>query len=397
MLSNGMTVLYEKRPGNCVVVQVMVNVGSNNEKVEERGISHFLEHILFEGTPTRPTNHLISNEIERVGGDFNAYTTSERTNFYVKVLAKHFELAVAVLADILQNPLFLPEAIEKEKKIVLKEMTRVDDEPRYHQWLLLQESLFLKHPCRFPTHGSEKVIRGLTRETVEKYFKTHYTGANFTLAITGNVTSWEKVVTKHFVVAKGMKTGNVAVREPALTRSKVVRVNKKTVNTYIMIGFKTVPASHPDAYVLQVIDGILGRGQSGKMFSEIRTKRGLAYDVGTEHIAEKTYGYFAAYATIDKKNIDLAKKVMIDEMKHLESVTAQEVQEAQDYLEGDYLLDIEDPQKFADQLLFWEQVGSSHMLVEYVAKIKKVTVADVKRVVRKYFTHSVTILIAGKK
>ncbi|MBI2573305.1 insulinase family protein [Candidatus Woesearchaeota archaeon] len=396
VLANGITVLYEKRPGNAVIVQVMIGVGSNDEKADERGISHYLEHILFEGTTKRPTNQIISNEIESVGGDFNAYTTTERTNFYIKVLAKHFERAVSVLADILQNPLFEPKSVEKEKKIVIKEMGRVDDEPRYHQWLLLQEALYSKHPCRYPTHGSKKIIENLTPEKVRAYFRKHYIAQNMTIAIVGNIDAWKDTIEKYFVLSGGKKTTSQTVHEPALKRSKVIQVPKKTTNTYLMIGYKTVPASHPDAYVLQVIDGILGRGQSGKMFCEIRTKRGLAYDVGTEHVAERTYGYFAIYATIDKEKISTTQKVISEELTKLQQTTAQELKEAQDYLEGDYLLELEEPQKYADQLLFWEQLGNTQDLKDYVKKIKAVTVADVKRVAKKYFSKSVTILMKGK-
>src|SRR3989338_9737733 len=129
VLRNGLTVIYERRKGNSVVVQVMVKTGSNHEGKRERGISHFLEHILFEGTTKRPNNRIISNEIEKIGGDINAYTSNERTCFYVKVLKKHFPIAVEVLGDILQNPLFRTEAVEREKNIILKEIEMVNDEP----------------------------------------------------------------------------------------------------------------------------------------------------------------------------------------------------------------------------------------------------------------------------
>src|SRR3990167_10286620 len=109
VLPNGLTVIYYPKKGNSVAVEVMINVGSCHEKSHERGISHFLEHILFEGTTKRPTNKIISNEIEKIGGDFNAYTTNERTCFYVKVLKKHFHKAVEILAEILQQPLFAEE------------------------------------------------------------------------------------------------------------------------------------------------------------------------------------------------------------------------------------------------------------------------------------------------
>ena len=161
VLANGLTVLYYPKKGNSVVVEAMIKVGSCHEKNDERGISHFLEHILFEGTSKRPTNKEISNEIERIGGDFNAYTSTGKTCFYAKVLKKHFSIAADVLADILQNPLLREEDIKKEKNVVLKEIAMIYDEPRYHQWILLQQNLFEKHPCKYPTYGDEKVIKAL--------------------------------------------------------------------------------------------------------------------------------------------------------------------------------------------------------------------------------------------
>ena len=114
ILPNGLTVIFEKRKGNSVVVNVMIKVGSNSEDNSEKGLSHFMEHILFEGTEKRPTNKDISNEIEKIGGDFNAYTSNEKTCFYVKVLKKHFPIAVEILADILQHSLLQEKDIACE-------------------------------------------------------------------------------------------------------------------------------------------------------------------------------------------------------------------------------------------------------------------------------------------
>ena len=119
-LPNGLTIIYEQRKSLSVVVEIMIKTGSNHESDEERGISHFLEHILFEGTVQRPSNWAISREIEKVGGEFNAYTTNERTCFYVRVLKKHVDIALQILADIMQNSLLRTEDIKREKKMVLK-------------------------------------------------------------------------------------------------------------------------------------------------------------------------------------------------------------------------------------------------------------------------------------
>jgi len=200
VLANGLTVIYKKKRGNSVVVEVMIKVGSNHEQKNERGISHFLEHILFEGTTTRPTNKDVSNEIEKIGGDFNAYTSNEKTCFYIKVLKKHFKIAVDVLADILQNPLFKETDIKKEKNVVIKEIDMVNDEPKYHQWILLQKLLFDKHPCRFPTYGDKKVIKNLTRQKLIKFFKKYYVPNNMVISIVGDVSNWKKEIKKKMIL-----------------------------------------------------------------------------------------------------------------------------------------------------------------------------------------------------
>jgi predicted Zn-dependent peptidase len=395
-LSNGLKVLYHKKKGNSVVVQVMITMGSNHEAEQERGISHFLEHMLFEGTEKRPTNLEITNEIEKIGGDFNAYTTNERTCFYIKVLKKHFNKAVEVLADILSNPLFKLEQLEKEKLIVLKEIDMVHDEPSYYQWILLQKNLFTKHPCKNPTYGKKSVIKGLTPEKVRNYFKKYYVAQNMVVGIVGDVPNWKKEIVKNFKLKKGKKVKKKTVKEPPAKKVKVLKEKKDIVNTYTVYGFKTVPKLHPDSYVLEVINGILGRGQSGRIFNEVRTKRGLAYDVGTQNIAEVDFGFFAIYASVDKKNVEKVRGLVLEELKKLREITAKDLKESKDFIEGNYLLDMEDSQKVADQILFYEQIKDAKLINDFITNIKKVTLNDVKRVAKKYFKNYTMAILEGR-
>ncbi|HIH11833.1 TPA: insulinase family protein [Candidatus Woesearchaeota archaeon] len=396
VLPNGITVVYQHKPGNSAVVEVLVKVGSNHESPSERGISHFLEHILFEGTKTRPTNRDISNEIERIGGDFNAYTTSERTCFYVQVLRKHFPKAVEILADIFENSFFAEKSIEKEKKIVLKEIDMINDEPRFYQWLLFQKNLFIHHPCRYPTYGDSKVIRGLTRQKILDYFHKHYIPQNIVVSIVGDLPRWKREIQNKFNLAAHRPQSLSFTPERGVSKSITVREKRKIANTYTVLGFRTVPRSHPDSYVLDVINAIMGRGQSGKLFTEIRSKLGLAYDVGTQHVAEVSFGYFAAYATIDRKKITILKKRVLEEFQNLTKASLQDVQEAKDYIEGSYLLELEDTQKVADQLLFWENVRNAQDQNMYLKNIKKVALADIIRVVLHYFHSETFVIIEGK-
>ncbi|MBI4981066.1 insulinase family protein [Candidatus Woesearchaeota archaeon] len=395
-LQNGLKIIFEHKKSNSVVVQVLVKVGSDHESITERGISHFIEHLVFEGTTHRPTNWDLSNEIEKVGGSFNAYTTNERTCFYVKVLKKHFPLAVEILADILQNPLFNPKELEKEKNVVMKEIDLVNDEPRFYQWVLLQQNLFEKHPARYPTYGDKKVIKGLNQEKIKNYFHKYYAPSNMVISVVGDVKEWKKRIIEKFIGLKGQKVRPVKIVEPPATKTKEVKEKKDVANTYIVIGFKSVPRNHPDSYVLEVIDGILGRGQSGRMFTEIRGKKGLAYDVGTEHISDINFGYFAVYATINGKNVEKVKKLILDELGKLQKITLKDLNESKTFIEGDFYLDIEDNQKVADQLLLWEHAKDAELLNKFIPKIKKVTIGDVKRVAAKYFQYYTMAVIEGK-
>lgn len=397
VLENGVVVIHQHKPGNSVVVEVMVKVGSNHELPEERGISHFLEHILFEGTTKRPTNRDISNEIEKIGGDFNAYTTNERTCFHVKVLKKHFHKAVEILAEILQQPLFAEEHIEKEKNVVLKEIDMVHDEPSYYQWILLQQNLFKKTPCKYPTYGDRKVIKNLTPEQVRQYFQKHYTPNNMVVSIVGDISNWKKEVAKHFTTAKRHVYRLLYPDEPAAVKNQeVVEKRKNIANTYTVLGFKTVPRGHHDTYALEVLNGILGRGQSGRIFIEIRSKRALAYEVGTQHFADVNFGFFAVHASIDRKNKKLVKKIILEEIEKVKQCTEEDLEEAKTYVEGSYLLDMEDGQKLADQLLFWEQVRDVKLMDEFLQKIKRVTKQDLVRVIETYFKFYTFVVLRGK-
>lgn len=393
VLPNGLTIIYEHKQSKAVVLEVMVKVGSNDEKKQERGVTHFIEHMLFEGTKKRPTNWQISNEIERVGGDFNAYTTNERTCFYIKVLKKHFSLAVDVLADMLQNPLFKEEHITKEKNIVIKEIDLMNDEPKYYQWILLQRTLFQKHPCRFPTYGEKKVLRALHKTAIQRYFKKYYLPNNMVIALVGDVPQWKQKIAEQFMFPKGKITSFQRPHEPVLLKNKIIKEKRAVTNTYMVLGFKTIELGHKDAYVLEVLNGVLGRGQSGKMFTEIRSKKGLAYDVGTQNVNEATYGFFAIYASVDKKNTDLVRNLMLKELQKIDQLTLAELKEAQDYIEGEYFLELEDAQKMADNILFWEQRHAAEEMNAYISRIRSVTLEDLKRVTKKYFKNHAQVIV----
>ena len=397
-LKNRITILFEKNSSKSVAVEVMFKVGSNDENHKIAGISHFLEHMLFEGTEKRKDSREIANEIEKYGAEFNAYTAGTRTAFFIKIINKRFDTALDILSDMVANPLFDKKKIEKEKKVVLKEINMVTDDPRQHQWILFQKNLFEKHPAKNPIYGTVQSVKNLNRNAINGYYGRYYSPNNMVISVVGNVDNVKEKISKYFGNLKPKKLAErKTVKEPLQTKIKKFVEKRKTYNSYMVLGYKTVPRIHKDSYVLDVITSILGRGQSGWIFEEIRNKLGLAYQVGVQNELEDDYGTFAVFAGLDKKNIEKAKKIILKQFRKLENLNKTELDEAKTYIEGNYTLSMEDNFQAADNLAFWEMMKDSSLANNYLKNIKKVKFNDVNRVAKKYLNNNYTLIIIEQK
>jgi len=388
-LRNGLKVIHIPNESDIVCVFLNVEVGSNHESRGIAGISHFIEHMLFEGTKKRPDSFVISNDIEKYGGELNAATSNERTYFYAKVPAKRFDVALDVISDIALNPLFSDKLIEKEKGIVIDEIKMINDQPRFYQWILFESTLFQKHPAQYPIYGTIEAVQGLTRKKVLDFYDKHYIAEKMTLVIVGKVDGSMQLVEKAFSEARSGKPSNAVNTEPK-HEARVYREEKKgTEQAYMIMGYNTVPRAHRDSYALDVLRAIMGRGQSGRIFNEVRNKRGLAYDVGVLHSPSTDFGFFAIYVNTNQKNVDRAERIIVKEL--LGNITEKEIEEAKAFLEGEYLLQAEDSQKLAELVAFWDQVGEEPG--KYVGRIMSVTRKEVIEAAKKYFAcPTVTVL-----
>ena len=393
-LKNGITIIFDRKLSKSVAIEVMFKVGSNYEDKKQAGISHFLEHMLFEGTKKRKTSREIANEIEKYGGEFNAYTTGDRTGFYIKIINKRLETALEILSDMVANPLFDKKIIEKEKRVVLKEINMVTDDPRLHQWILFQKILFENHPAKNPTYGAVETVKKFNRQDIASYYFTHYVPNNMIISVVGSADNIKKRIERFFGNLKQRKWRQRQIAsEPAQTEIKKFVEKKETLNSYLVLGYKTVPRLHNDSYVFEVIASILGRGQSGWMFDEIRNKRGLAYQVGINNESEMDYGMFAVYTGLDKKNIAKAKDIIIQQFKRLGNIGQKDLSEAKTYIEGNHTLQTEDNFHSADNLAFWETIKNARLADSYLKNIGKVTVNDVKRVAKEFLNEKYTMVV----
>ena len=386
ILPSGLTIITEKKDSNSVAITIAVKVGSNKETGNILGISHFLEHMLFEGTKKRPNAAIISNEIETLGGEFNAFTTNEITVYYIKVLSKHFEVALDILSDMIQNSTFENKFIEKEKSVILKEINMVSDEPRFYQWILFYRNLFKNHPARNPTYGTVKTVKTISREDLVEYWKKHYTSGNIIVSIAGDIAGIDKlderVADKFSSLKKSVcdKSENICREENTLTEKFE---KKKILNSYMVIGYKVLPRTSHESYVLDVIKAILARGQSGKIIEKVRIEKGLAYEINLNHEANKSFGVFAVYFNTPKKNIPEIKSIIFREFANLSNVSVNDIEDAKGFIEGSYLLENEDNFKTAEKLAFWENIESAELHYEYVRKINSVSKAEIISVAKK--------------
>ena len=397
-LGNGIMVLFQKNSSKSVAVEVMVKAGSNYESRNILGISHFLEHMLFEGTKKRPDSMIIANEIEKYGAEFNAYTSTNRTAFFIKIINKHFEKALDILSDMVSNPLFREDKIAKEKKVILREIDMVTDDPRQHQWILFQRSLFEKHPAKNPTYGTIRTVNALSRKKLLDYYRQYYIPNNMIISVAGNIKDVKNKIQKYF---GSLNSGNIpkrkVIKEPLNKKINTLVEKRKTQNSYIVLGYKAPVRTDKDSYSLDVITSILGRGQSGWVFDEIRNKHGLSYQTGVQHDSEDDYGTFAVFAGLDKKNIPKAKSIILKQFKRLQKVTKKELDEAKTYIEGHYALELEDNFHYADNLSFWELIKDAGLADSYIKKIMEITVDDVKKAAKKYLNKNYTFVAIEQK
>jgi len=398
MLKNGAALIFEKNASKSVAVEVMFRFGSNFEGKKTLGLAHFLEHMLFEGTKNRKDSREIANEIEKYGGEFNAYTTGDRTSFFIKIINKRFDIALDILSDMVSNPVFDNKIIEKEKQVILKEINMVTDDPRLHQWILFQKTLFDEHPARNPTYGTVGTVKSFDRNHIADYYRSHYIPNNMIISVVGNVDKVKEKIEGYFGSLKPNKlVRRPMVKEPLQKKMKKFVEKRKTSNSYMALGYKTLPRLHSDSYVFDVIAAILGRGQSGWIFDEIRNKRGLAYQVGVNNESEIDYGMFAVYCGLDKSRIGHAKEIILEQFKKLRRINKNDLVEAKTYIEGSNALQIEDNFQRADLLAFWETIKDAKLADSYLEKIKNVTINDVKRVAKKYLNSRYTLVVIEQK
>jgi len=388
-LDNGIRVVSEEIPFvHSVALGVWVRAGSRNETEENHGVSHFIEHLLFKGTEKRSARE-IAEALESVGGVLNAFTTKEYTCFYTRVLAEHLDLAIDVLSDMLFNPRFNLEDIEKEKKVILEEIKMYEDSPDELVHDLFAQTIWPGHPLGRAILGTFQSIEGLNRDHICNYYHKHYNAQNIVLAAAGNFKTQE--LEEKLAKAFGQRElpGEPAVYYPPHDRPGISINIKDTEQVQICLGTPGLAQDDEDIYALQALNNILGGGISSRLFQLIREDNALAYSVYSYHAGYVDSGLFTVYAGTSPSNFRQVVELILKQLAILknEGVTEKELKRTKEQIRGNLLLNQENVSHRMSRLGKTElSFGRVITTEEVIENLTKVTVEDVQRVAKNLFS-----------
>jgi predicted Zn-dependent peptidase len=390
VLPNGLRMLVAPMPHTrSVTVALFFGMGSRYERVNEQGISHLVEHMLFKGSKRYPTAQLISETIEGVGGILNAATDKELTVYYAKVASRHADLAFDLLADMVRAPLLDAGELKKEKKVVLEELGLAQDAPGEWVHQLMSELLWPDQPLGWEIAGTPETVNAQTRETLLQYVQRGYGPENTVLMVAGDADPAQMLrqATEKLSVAGGPRPSFV----PAAGRNGHGRIRsqaRETEQAYLCIGGPALSRSDPDRYALRLANAVLGDGMSSRLFLEVREKRGLAYDVHSYVTTFADTGAVVVSAGVEPEQLDGAMEAVLAEVDKVRQsrVPEAELRKVKEYLKGRTVLSLEDSasvaQWYATQELLTDELLTPDAVLD---RIEAVTAEDVLRVSQRVF------------
>ena len=395
-LPNGLRVVsHTMRRVETVSVGVFVNAGTRNEKVEVNGVAHLLEHMAFKGTKRRSAMD-IATEIEAVGGHLNAYTTRESTAYYAKVLKEDAALAVDILADILQNSVFDPAELKRERGVILQEIGQAHDTPDDVIFDHSQTVAFPDQPLGRPVLGDAARVKKMPRQAIVDYLQGSYTGNSMVLAAAGNIDHGDLVAqaTKLF---RDLAPGTPHSYDPARYDGGCFREERDLEQVHMTLGFPGVGVHDDDLFAVSVLSVLFGGGMSSRLFQEIRERRGLVYNIHTYSSHYTDCGLFGIYAGTGEREAEELMPVLCDEIVRLAgSLEEEEIRRARNQLKASTLMSLESTGARTEQI--GEQVlvyGRVIPIDEIVRRIEAVDAATLERVTRRIFAGRPSLAAIG--
>jgi predicted Zn-dependent peptidase len=381
IIANGLTVLlFPRENANTTQLSISVGYGSNQEPAELAGVAHFIEHMLAGGSNKRIQ---LSRSIEDSGGILDFYTDHEHMMTTLDILPDKLVEASNVISELLFNRRFEESQFNKERKIILNELSEALDDPTERIEELLLKSLFKNHPVKRPVGGFPKTVKQLTLNQMANVHESSYVPQNMLLILTGNFTE----------DTMGRALGNFEDRTVAKTYSKkkfpfetakpvskVVEKKPGIAQTYLTVGARTVCSSHKDSPKLDLMSALLSGGTSSRLFVELREKNALTYDVTCDHNKGTDFGYFSINCAVKDQKLSKAKDLILKELSKLRTneVPTEELERNKNLISAEILRGMDNPHECSEIIAYMErQFKSERALVDYIGKIKAVSGEDI--------------------
>ena len=388
-LDNGQTVVIQEVKNNpIVIVDTWIKTGSIDENDSNNGVAHFLEHLFFKGTKTHGPGEF-DKAIENKGGITNAATSKDFTHYYITIPSKYYNLAMEMHADMLQNPLIPGNEMEKERKVVLEEISKDANSPDRLVFDNLVDLMYKNHPYKRKVIGRSDVIETITRESVLDFFYNNYYPGNMVTVVIGDVDTQQALdkIKKEFNgEIKKVKRNTYKKEQPLKQQVRKVDYTN-TKSGYMLIGFRSVDINNKDSYALDVLATILGDGRSSIFYQNIKDKKQLAYTIAATNSVMRDDGIFYISANFAPEQMEKLEKTIFDEISQVQKkgVTQEQVTLAQNIIERDTYYSRESVSNIATEIGYTVALtGDVKFYDTYLENIKKVTPQDVKRVANKY-------------
>jgi predicted Zn-dependent peptidase len=376
-------------------VQFFLGVGARHERPEISGISHFVEHMVFKGTNLRPNPAQISEAIEGVGGNLNAATDHEQTNYRVLVPYTYMGTAMEVVTDMLRGSRFDNDEIAKEREVIIEEISSTYDSPPDIADLVFDEMLWGSHPLGRDVAGSRQSVRRIKRKDLVAHVEEHYRPEALVISVAGKV-SHDEVVEHALRLWGDLAPGHNGLSSESPSPDKaggprIMTYRKRTEQTNVIVGVPALPYTHPRRFTQDVLDAILGCGMSSRLFVELRENRGLAYSVSSFVKTYSDAGAFGVHAAVDNGDLTPVLDGIMGELKRIrdERVPDTELRKVKEYIKGNTMLSME-RSGYVAHWAGWHELmlGRIDSPEHVLDKIEQVTPEDVQELAADLFQTS---------
>ncbi|MDP2984398.1 MAG: pitrilysin family protein [Candidatus Latescibacter sp.] len=378
---NGLKVVTERIPYvRSVSLGVWINAGSRTDTIEEMGMAHFIEHMLFKGTEKR-TVFDIADSLESLGGSLNAFTSRDMTCYYAAVLDEHLVQAVDVLSDILCNSLFVPDEIEREKLVVLEEIRSSQDIPEELVQDIFGDCVLNPDAAAKPIMGTFETVENYQRPGILEYMKLHYTTHNIVIAAAGNFEHDKLIELVSSCFRFNESNACVAKQEVTPNNDSKIILQKDILQSHLCIGGRTFGYADERRTALWLINTILGSGMSSRLFQSIREKHGLSYTIYSYVELLQSLGFITTYAATEKKNLDRTLELILEEYNRMseQAIDEDTIKRVKSQLKGSLVLSLESTANRMSRLAKQEILLDTYYNInDTMAQIDAVTTAQIK-------------------